>query len=53
MQITLSFSKHRNQGLKALVNNIFKVRNTFGFDSVLFLATSLPEMTFCACYELK
>lgn len=53
MQITLSFIKHRNQELKALINNIFKVRNTFGFDSVLFFATSLPEMTFCACCKLK
>lgn len=53
MQITLSFSKHRNQRLKALINNIFKLKNTFRFDSVLFFAISLPEMTFCACYKFE
>lgn len=53
MQITVSFSEHRNQGLKALINNIFQVRNTFRFDSEFFFAASLPEMTFCACYKLK
>lgn len=28
---------------------VFKIRNTFGFESVLFFDTSLPEIIFCAC----
>lgn len=48
-EITLNLTSTEMKDWNSFYVIVFKIRNTFGFESVLFSDTSLPEIIFCAC----